>query len=54
LNTKRPSREFWTAMTKEKVYIGRGWPVWPTWSRVTIGTREEMLKFQAAFDKVYA
>ena len=40
-------------MTKEKVYIGRTWKVWPEWVRVTIGTHEEMLKFQQAFDKVY-
>jgi histidinol-phosphate aminotransferase len=54
LNTKRPGRDFWKAMTEEKVYIGRVWPVWPTWVRVTIGTRDEMHKFQEAFDKVYA
>ena len=54
LNAKRPGRELWKAMTEEKVYIGRTWPVWPTWVRVTVGTRDEMLKFQKAFDKVYA
>jgi histidinol-phosphate aminotransferase len=54
LNAKRPGKEFWAAMTKEKVYIGRSWPVWPEWVRVTIGTRDEMRKFQQAFDKVYA
>jgi histidinol-phosphate aminotransferase len=54
LNAKRPGREFWKAMTEEKVYIGRTWPVWPNWVRVTIGTKEEMGKFKEAFDKVYA
>jgi len=54
LNAKRPGKEFWTAMSNEKVYIGRTWKVWPEWVRVTIGTKEEMQKFQAAFDKVYA
>jgi len=56
LNAKRPGREFWTAMTKtpEKVYIGRTWQVWPEWVRITIGTQEEMKKFQKAFDQVYA
>ncbi len=53
LNAKRPGRDFFTAMTKEKVYIGRTWKVWPEWVRVTIGTHEEMQKFQQAFDKVY-
>ena len=54
LNAKRPGRDFNMAMRKEKVFIGRSWPVWPNWVRVTVGTKEEMQKFQAAFDKVYA
>jgi len=41
-------------MQKENVYIGRAWPVWPTHVRVTVGTREEMEKFKAAFAKVLA
>jgi len=54
LNAKRPGGEFNMAMRKEKVYIGRTWPVWPNWVRVTVGTKDEMLKFQEAFTKVYA
>jgi len=54
LNAKRPGKEFWAAMAKEKVYIGRTWQVWPQWVRVTVGTKDEMLKFQDAFNKVYA
>jgi histidinol-phosphate/aromatic aminotransferase/cobyric acid decarboxylase-like protein len=41
-------------MRKEKIYIGRVWPSWPTHVRVTIGTQEEMDKFKAAFLKVMA
>ena len=52
LNAKRPGGEFVAAMAKEKVYIGRVWPAMPEWARVTVGTREEMLKFQAAAKKV--
>jgi histidinol-phosphate/aromatic aminotransferase/cobyric acid decarboxylase-like protein len=40
------------AMAKYKVYIGRTWPVWPDKVRVTVGTMEEMAKFNAALDKV--
>jgi histidinol-phosphate/aromatic aminotransferase/cobyric acid decarboxylase-like protein len=40
-------------MTKEKIYIGRVWPVWPTWVRVTVGTKEEMAKFKTACLKCY-
>ena len=54
LNAKRPGGEFNMAMRQEKVYIGRSWPVWPNWVRVTVGTHDEMQKFQEAFSKVYA
>ena len=54
LNVKRAGKEFYTAMADEKVYIGRVWPVWPNWVRVTVGDKEEMAKFKKAFDKVYA
>jgi histidinol-phosphate aminotransferase len=52
VDTKRPGKEVREAVAKENVMIGRVWPVMPTWVRVTVGTQEEMLKFQAAFQKV--
>jgi histidinol-phosphate/aromatic aminotransferase/cobyric acid decarboxylase-like protein len=48
----RPGREFGQAMMKEKVAIGRTWPSMPNHVRVSIGTREEMAKFRAAFARV--
>jgi histidinol-phosphate aminotransferase len=54
LNTKRPGREFFMAMAAENVYVGRVWPVWPTWVRVTVGTKEEMAKFKDACVKCYS
>ena len=54
VDVKRPGREVIEAMTKEKVYIGRVWPSWPTYVRVSIGTPEEMAKFKTAFLKVMA
>lgn len=54
VDTKRPGKEVIEAMAREKVYIGRVWPVWPTYVRVTVGTPEEMAKFKAAFLKVMA
>jgi len=54
VDTKRPGRDVINAMAKEKVYIGRTWPCWPTYVRVTVGTRDEMEKFKAAFLKVMA
>jgi len=52
VDVKRPGEEFVAAMAKEKVYIGRVWPIWPTYVRVTVGSREDMEKFKAAFEKV--
>lgn len=53
MDTKRPGMDFVKAMQGEKVYIGRVWQAWPTWARVTVGTKDEMAKFQAATLKVY-
>ncbi len=52
LETKRAGKEVIDAMAQQKVFIGRIWPVMPTWVRITIGTHEEMQQFQAAFQKV--
>jgi histidinol-phosphate aminotransferase len=48
----RPGQQIIDAMAKEKVYIGRVWPSWPTYVRVSVGTQEEMAKFKTAFVKV--
>jgi histidinol-phosphate aminotransferase len=52
LDTKRPAKEVIDAMAARNVYIGRIWPVWPTYTRITVGTQQEMEAFQAAFDAV--
>ena len=54
VDVKRPGREAIDLMAKENVYIGRVWPSWPTYVRVTVGTREDMVKFKTAFLKVMA
>jgi histidinol-phosphate aminotransferase len=54
LETGRPGAEFGAAMLKEKIAVGRTWPVWPTKVRVSIGTKEEMQRFQTALTKVMA
>lgn len=53
-DVKRPGKEVIAAMAKDHVYIGRTWPVWPTYVRVTIGTKEEMARFKTSFLKVMA
>ena len=54
VDVKRPGGEIIQAMMKEKIYIGRVWPSWPTYVRVSVGTQEEMNKFKTAFLKVMA
>jgi len=51
VDVKRPGREFMESMLKEKVAIGRTWKAMPTYVRVTVGTADEMAKFQTAFVK---
>jgi len=54
VDTKRPGEQVIEAMRKQNVVIGRLFPALPTHVRVTVGTREEMQKFEAAFLKVTA
>ena len=51
LDTKRPAKNIVEAMAQQNVMIGRVWPIMPTWTRITVGTHEEMTQFQAAFRK---
>jgi len=53
MNARRPGMDFYKAMARENIYIGRVWPVWPTWVRVTVGTKDEMAKFKTACLKCY-
>lgn len=52
LDTKRPGRKTIEAMAKENVFIGRVWPSYPNHVRITVGTQEEMDRFQEVFQKV--
>ncbi len=54
VDVKRPGHEVIELMAKEHVYIGRVWPSWPTYVRVTVGSREDMARFKSAFLKVMA
>ena len=53
MNVKRPGTSFAKDMAAKNVYIGRAWPIWKDWVRVSIGTKDEMAKFKEAFVKVY-
>jgi histidinol-phosphate/aromatic aminotransferase/cobyric acid decarboxylase-like protein len=53
LDAKRPGRELAKALAAEQVYVGRVWPAWPNHVRVTVGTPEEMARFQSALARVF-
>jgi len=52
LDTKRPARSVIDAMSKRGVRIGRIWPAMPTYSRITVGTHDEMAMFRDAWQEV--
>lgn len=52
VETNRPAKQVIDALAAQNVFIGRVFPALPTHVRVTVGTREEMDRFQAAFDRV--
>jgi histidinol-phosphate aminotransferase len=54
MNVKRNGKAFGADMAQEKVYIGRPWPVWPDWVRITVGSKDDMSKFKTAFSKCYS
>jgi histidinol-phosphate aminotransferase len=49
LDTKHPTKNVIADMARQNVFIGRAWPVWPTYVRITVGTQPEMERFQSAF-----
>lgn len=51
VDVRRPGGEFQSAMLGENVAIGRTWAAMPTYVRVSVGSKSEMAKFQAAFVK---
>ncbi len=52
VDVRKPGRQVFDAMVKEKVVIGRVWASMPNSVRITIGTADEMAKFRSAFAKV--
>lgn len=52
IDTGRDGKAVFSAMAAKNVFIGRTWPVWPTYVRVTVGSQDEMDKFKTAFHEV--
>lgn len=49
----KPATAMQAAFRTQSVEIGRSWPIWPTVSRVTVGSMEDMQNFAIALDKVW-
>ena len=54
VDSHKPTVEARNLLRKENVFVGRPWPSMSTYLRVTVGTADEMKKFQDAFVKVFA
>ncbi|MBV1830141.1 pyridoxal phosphate-dependent aminotransferase [Komagataeibacter sp. AV436] len=49
---KQPAQTMRDAFAARKIDIGRNWPIWPTMSRVTVGSAEDMKAFCDALDQI--
>jgi histidinol-phosphate aminotransferase len=52
LDTKRDGKLAIAALQEKDIYVGRIWPIMPTYVRITVGTPMEMDRFQTAFAQV--
>ena len=50
----RSGKAFQTAMATWGVRVGRTWPGFENWARISVGTEPEMARFRDAFTKVMA
>lgn len=50
----KAAKDMQAAFRTQSVEIGRSWPIWPTVSRVTVGSMEDIKAFCMAYDKVAA
>ena len=48
----KPAKDMQVAFRGKSVEIGRSWPIWPTVSRVTVGSKDDMIAFSAALDAI--
>ena len=48
----KPAKDMQALFRTQSVEIGRSWPIWPTRSRVTVGSAAEMAAFDAAVVKL--
>jgi len=49
---EKHTKKMQNAFLAENVQIGRAWDIYPSVSRVSVGSKEDMQKFCAALDKI--
>jgi histidinol-phosphate aminotransferase len=52
IDTGRDGKQVIAAMQAKNVFIGRTWPIWPNYVRITVGSADDMAKFKVAFKEV--
>lgn len=52
IDTGRDGKSVIAALAAKNVFIGRTWPIWPSYVRVTVGSQDDMNKFKTAFHEV--
>ncbi|MEE8662033.1 MAG: pyridoxal phosphate-dependent aminotransferase [Acetobacter sp.] len=52
IDWKKPAADIKKKYAEQGIDIGRSWPIWPSMSRITVGSASEMQKFCDATDKV--
>ncbi len=52
VDVRRPAAAVVDALAREQVLVGRVWPSWPTWIRVSVGDGAQMRRFEEVFFRV--
>jgi histidinol-phosphate aminotransferase len=52
VDARMPTKQTIDGLASRGVFVGRPWPVWPTHVRVSIGSADEMKRFETAFLEV--
>ncbi len=54
IDLRQPAQPLVERMAREQVLVGRVWPSWPNWMRVSVGDEADMRRFREAFARVTA
>jgi len=52
VDARMPTQQVIDEMAARGVYVGRPWPVWPTHVRISLGSADDMKRFEQAFLEV--